>query len=61
MKKPTVIDFKNIADEFFDKWNFPNCIGSVDGKHIREKGPSNSGSIYILIKTFFFNCFDDYC
>lgn len=23
------------GDEFMQKWQFPNCIGAVDGKHIR--------------------------
>jgi len=33
MSTPTVDDFKNIANEFYKKWNFPNCVGSLDGKH----------------------------
>lgn len=28
-------DWRNVADGFYEKWNFPNCIGAVDGKHIR--------------------------
>lgn len=53
MKKPTVEDFRKIAIEFDEKWDFPNFIGSIDGKHIRVKCPSNSGSMYFNYK----NCF----
>jgi len=35
-----------MSNEFYLKWNFPNCVGSVDGKHIRLKRASNSGNMY---------------
>lgn len=53
MRKPTVADFENTADEFYKKWNFPNCIESIDGKHIRVKCPKNSGSMYFNYKHFY--------
>lgn len=28
-------DWLEIAEGFNKRWNFPNCIGAVDGKHIR--------------------------
>jgi len=32
--------------EFYSKWNFPNCVGSSDRKHIRLKCLSKSGTKY---------------
>jgi hypothetical protein len=52
MPNPLVEMFKKIAEEFRSLWNFPNCIGSIDGKHIRLKCPRNSGSQFFNYKQF---------
>ena len=38
------------AKEYEERWNFPNCIGSMDGKHIVIKQPKYSGSYNINYK-----------
>ena len=35
-----------IANKFEERWNFPNGLGAVDGKHIVREQPVKSGSHY---------------
>lgn len=41
------------SEEFYVKWNFPNCIGALDGKHINMRSPNNSGSLNFNYKHTF--------
>jgi hypothetical protein len=34
--------WKEIARDIFLQWNFPNCIGTLDGKHIMIQRPENT-------------------
>lgn len=42
-------EWRNVADSF-KQWNFPHCIGAIDGKHVVMTAPPNSGSIYFNYK-----------
>ncbi|XP_057294668.1 uncharacterized protein LOC130623204 [Hydractinia symbiolongicarpus] len=46
-------DWLEIASEFETMWQFPNCIGAMDGKHIALYHPKLSGSTYYNYKGFF--------
>lgn len=35
-----------MAEKFKTLWQFPHCIGSLDGKHINFRPPRKAGSIY---------------
>ena len=35
-----------IQDIFFKKLDFPQCLGALDGKHIRIQCPPHAGSTY---------------
>lgn len=41
------------AKRYIELWNLPNCIGLIDGKHIRIKCFKNTGSRNINYKGFF--------
>lgn len=44
---------RKTAHNFNMKWNFPNCFGTIDGKHVRITCPSHSGSLFYNYKHFF--------
>lgn len=42
-----------VADEFENLWNFPHCIGAMDGKHVILQAPINSGTEFRNYKDSF--------
>lgn len=53
MPVPTKEQWQKIAEEFWNTWNFPNCIGAIDGKHVQITAPANSGSQFFNYKKTF--------
>ena len=43
-------EWKRISEGFERTWQFPHCIGAIDGKHIQMQAPANSGSQYFNYK-----------
>ena len=55
-----VISCPNTADEWLEisncfqwRWQLPNCLGAIDGKHVRILHPPKSGSDYFNYKGYF--------
>ncbi|XP_037818972.1 putative nuclease HARBI1 [Lucilia sericata] len=48
----TQAEWKRVADSFYRKWNFPMCLGAIDGKHIAFRAKSKDGSYYYNYKGY---------
>lgn len=53
VKFPEGDEWEAIRGGFWMQWDYPNCIGAIDGKHVRIKAPANSGSSFFNYKGFF--------
>ena len=51
--KTTEEEWRRTAEMFQQKTQFPNCLGSIDGKHFRVVKPNNSGLQFYNYKSFF--------
>jgi len=50
---PTEEKWREISLDFEKNTNFPNCIGALDGKHIRVTEPIKSGSLFYNYKHYY--------
>ena len=48
------IDFQRMINGFQRKWNFPQCLGAIDGTHIPIKAPLVHHADYFNRKSFHF-------
>jgi len=53
MPVPKEAHWKKIANDYYKRWNFPNCLGSIDGKHCQIKCAANSSSSYFNYLKYF--------
>ena len=51
LKTPSTADeWEIIAKKFNERWDFPNCFGAIDGKHVVMQPPSEAGSQFFNYK-----------
>lgn len=53
VREPNEKKLLSISEAFYKKWNFPNVIGALDGKHFAVQCPPNSGSQFFNYKGFY--------
>lgn len=52
LKFPDKEGFVKISEEFMIKKYFPNCLGAIDGKHVRIHKPACAGSLFYNYKQY---------
>nr|CAI5842281.1 unnamed protein product [Callosobruchus analis] len=53
MPTPSLEQWQKIEEGFRTKWNYPNCVGAIDGKHVVCEKPPNTGSQFYNYKKEF--------
>lgn len=50
LRLPTEERWREIAQKFWERWNFALCLGAVDGRHVVVRKPPKAGSAYFNYK-----------
>jgi len=45
-------EWRKVAEDFYHLWNFPMCLGALDGKHVMIQSPPKSESEFFNYKGF---------
>lgn len=53
LRIPNSEEWREISTAFCESWNFPSCIGAIDGKHFVIQSPKLSGSLFYNYKNSF--------
>lgn len=53
MPKPTEEILRSSMNDYYKMWQFPNCVGAIDGKHCRIRQPPQTGSAFHNYKHYF--------
>ncbi|XP_069678805.1 putative nuclease HARBI1 [Periplaneta americana] len=53
LPNPNKIDWETKAEEFWDRWDFPNVVAALDGKHVRIVAPNQTGTLFYNYKGYF--------
>lgn len=51
-KPKNELEWEIVAKKFYDLWNYPNCLGAIDGKHISLQAPVHGGTEFFNYKSF---------
>ncbi|KAG5890986.1 hypothetical protein JTB14_017592 [Gonioctena quinquepunctata] len=49
----TALEWTEVARQYERNWNFPHCLGALDGKHVVIQKPMLNGSEFINNKSTF--------
>lgn len=53
LSDPSTINWQKISEEFESRSNFPNCVGAINGRHIRIVNPNHGGSLFFNYKNYY--------